>query len=66
MEFNDNIRALREDNDMNQTEISIILNTNQRRISRLENGIIQPTIQDIKIYCKYFKVSADWLLNIKY
>ena len=66
MEFKDNIRALREDNDLTQWDIAKLLNTNQRRISRLENGITEPCIQDIKIYCKIFKVSADWILNIEY
>ena len=64
MEFNENIRALREDNDQTQEQIAKIMKTTQRRISRLETGFTQPTIEDIKKYCQYYHVTADWLLNV--
>lgn len=63
MEFNERIRALREDIDKTQTDIAIIFNTTQRKISRLETGNSQPTIQDIKQYCYYFDKSADYILG---
>lgn len=63
MEFNERIRALREDIDKTQTDIAIIFNTTQRKISRLETGASQPTIQDIKQYCYYFDKSADYILG---
>lgn len=63
MEFKERIRALREDIDKTQTEIAIIFKTTQRKISRLETGESQPTLQDISQYCHYFNKSADYILG---
>ena len=62
--FSERIRALREDRDLNQTDIAEILGTNQRKISRLETGDCEPNIEDIKNYCIYFNISADFLLGL--
>ena len=63
MKFNERIRAMREDTDKTQKEIAIIFNTTQRKISRLETGQSEPTLQDIKQYCYYFDKSADYILG---
>ena len=63
IEFKDRIRALREDNDLTQKQISKIFNTTQRRISYLESGTTQPTLKDIEQYCYYFNLSADYILG---
>lgn len=63
MEFKERIRGLREDIDKTQTEIAIIFNTTQKKISRLETGQTQPTIEEIKQYCYYFNKSADYILG---
>ena len=57
------IKDLREDNDKTQKEIAVIFNTTQRKISRLETGQSEPTLQDIKQYCYYFDNSADYILG---
>ena len=62
--FSERIRALREDRDLSQTDIAEILGTNQRKISRLETGDCEPNIEDIKNYCIYFNISADFLLGL--
>lgn len=63
MKFNERIRAMREDTDKTQKEIAVIFNTTQRKISRLETGQSEPTLQDIKQYCYYFDKSADYILG---
>lgn len=63
MNFNERIRNLREDNDKTQAQLAIIFNTTQRKISRLETGESQPSLQDIKQYCVYFNKSADYILG---
>lgn len=64
MKTNEIIRALREDHDLNQTEMGKILYKSQRAISRMESGEIHIQEEDIKIYCKYFNVSADYILGL--
>ena len=48
---------------LNQTELGKILNMSQKKISRLETGRAQITPDEIEIYCKFFNVSADYLLG---
>lgn len=62
--FGDRIRGLREDKDLNQTQLAGLLNTNQKKISRLETGENEPNLQDIKALCNYFNVSSDYLLGL--
>lgn len=63
MNFNERIRNLREDNDKTQKDIATIFNTTQRKISRLETGESEPSLQDIKQYCLLFNKSADFILG---
>lgn len=63
MPFHKKLRNLREDKDLNQTELGEILKTNQKRISRLETGECEPTLSEIAAICRYFNISADELLE---
>ena len=58
------IRNLREDKDMNQTQLGEAVGMTQRKISYIECGKYEPSIEDIKAFCKFFGVSADYLLDI--
>ena len=62
--FGEKIRNLREDKDMNQTQLGNAIGMTQRKISYIECGKYEPSIDDIKAFCKFFKVSADYLLDI--
>ena len=59
------IKAFREDLDMNQTELRKMVNMTQRKISYIECGKYEPSIEDIKALCNFFNVSADYLLGLK-
>ena len=63
MTFGDKIRLLREEQELNQTELGKAVNMTQRKISYLENGKYEPSLEDIKALCRYFNVSADYLLG---
>lgn len=62
-DFSRIIREEREDRDLNQTQIAIALETNQEKISRLELGKFEPNLQDIEKYCRFFDLSADYILG---
>ena len=64
LSFGDKIRNLREDADLNQTQLGQMLNMTQRKISYIECGKCEPSIDDIIAFCHFFKVSADYLLEI--
>lgn len=64
LSFGERIRNLREDKDMNQTELGKAVHMTQRKVSYIECGKYEPSIEDITAFCQYFKVSADYLLGI--
>ncbi len=64
MTVNEKLRALREDHDLTQEQLAVLLNSNQRRISRIERNDTKITLEEIKEYCCYFKISADYLLDV--
>ena len=62
--FGERVRNLREDRDLNQTQLGEALNMTQRRVSYIECGKYEPSIDDIVAICRFFKVSADYLLGL--
>lgn len=61
--FGEKIRLLREDRGLNQTQLGKAVDMTQRKISYMENDKYEPSMEDIKALCKYFNVSADYLLG---
>ena len=62
--FGEKIRNLREDADLNQTQLGKAVGMTQRKISYIECGKYEPSIDDIVAFCHFFRVSADYLLGI--
>lgn len=61
--FGEKIRLLREELELNQTALGKAVNMTQRKISYIESGTYEPGLDDIKAFCRYFNVSADYLLG---
>lgn len=61
--FGEKIKLLREEQELNQTELGRAVNMTQRKISYLENDRYEPSMADIKVLCRFFNVSADYLLG---
>jgi len=66
VKFNEIIKNLREDKEpkLTQKAVAEALMTSQRKISRLETGETEPSIEDLKRICRFYNVSADYLLNL--
>lgn len=58
------IRDLREDHDKTQQEIANILGTSQTMYARYERGANELPIHHLITLCKYYKVSADYILGL--
>ena len=58
-----NIRNLREDNDLTQTEIANALHISQRAYSHYENGSREIPIPILINLARYYNVSVDYLLG---
>ena len=61
--FIEKIRGLREDNDLTQSQIADILGTSQTMYARYERGANEMPIHHLVTLCKFYNVSADYLLN---
>ena len=60
----DRLRDLREDKDLTQGDIAKLLNTTQQVYSRYEKGINEIPLHHIITLCKFYKVSADYILGL--
>ena len=61
--FIEKLRGLREDNDLTQTQIAEILGTSQTMYARYERGANEMPIHHLVTLCKFYNVSADFLLD---
>ena len=57
------LRDLREDMDMNQTEIAKLLFTSQTVYSRYERGFQTIPVEHLIILADFYKVSVDYILG---
>ena len=64
LSFGEKIKNLREDADLNQTQLGVAVGMTQRKLSYIECGKCEPSIDDIVALCNYFKISADYLIGI--
>ena len=62
--FGEKIRNLREDAELNQTQLGEAIHATQRKISYIERNTYEPSLNDIISLCRFFKVSADYLLGL--
>lgn len=65
LSFGEKVRGLREDMDLNQTQLGEKTGMTQRKISYIECGKCEPSLDDIVALCRYFHVSADFLLGLE-
>lgn len=58
------IRDLREDHDLTQQQIADLLGTSQTMYARYERGANELPIRHLITLCKYYNVSADYILGL--
>lgn len=57
------LRALREDNDLSQTDVAEYLGTSQTMYARYEREANELPLRHFAALCRYYNVSADDLLG---
>ena len=63
MRFN-NLKSIREDNDIRQKDIAKYLNVSQNTYSQYETGVIALTAEVLIKLSKFYNVSVDYLLDL--
>lgn len=64
MDYIQRMRNLREDNDKTQQQIADYLGTSQTMYARYERGANELPIHHLLALCKYYNVSADYILGL--
>ena len=62
MQFNDRLRALRQDRDLTQDALSKALNINRKTLSNYETAYRTPDLYLIIRMAAFFNVSIDYIL----
>ena len=65
MDVIQNIRKIRTERGLSQIEIANLLNTTQQQYSKYENGQNEIPVRHIITLCRFYDVSADWMLGLK-
>ncbi len=63
--INEKLKQLRKEKGVSQKEISSAIGITLSAYSNYEQGIREPSIDIIIKLCKYFKVSADYLIGLE-
>ena len=58
------LRELREKRGLKQSDVAQILETTQQVYSRYENGVNALPIHYLITLCKYYRISADYMLGL--
>lgn len=64
MDYRTRLRALREDGDYTQAEIGRLLNKSQQGYNHIEAGRAELKIEDLAILCRFYHVSADYIIGL--
>ncbi|MBQ7386983.1 MAG: helix-turn-helix transcriptional regulator [Clostridia bacterium] len=65
MKFHEKIRAAREDMDLSQSEVAAKIPMNQSNYSKIERGIQEPSIDQLRKICQILHVDPRYLLDVK-
>ena len=63
--YGNKIKELRTEKGLTQSELAIKLQTSQRNISKYELELLDLNTELIIKICKFFEVSADYLLGLE-
>ncbi|MBQ9263515.1 MAG: helix-turn-helix transcriptional regulator [Clostridia bacterium] len=64
MNYRQRLRNVREDRDLSQAEVGKVLQKSQQGYSHIENGRAELKIDDLILLCKFYHLSADYLIGL--
>ncbi len=65
MTYMDIFRDLRQERGLSQSQIAQLLKTSQQYYGKYENGQRPLPVEHLITLCKFYNVSADWILGLK-
>ena len=64
MGVSERLRKLRTDKRLTQAQLADILNTTQQQYCKYEHGLQEIPVRHIITLCRFYEVSADWVLGL--
>ena len=65
MDIIHNMRQIRKERGLSQAAVAELLDTTQQQYSKYENGTHEIPVRHVISLCKFYGISADWLLGLK-
>jgi len=64
MDYRTRIKNIREDRDLTQSQIGKLINKSQQGYNHIEMGRAELKIEDLAILCKFYNISADYMIGL--
>ena len=64
MDYRTRLRDVREDRDLTQAEVGAIINKSQQGYNHIEAGRAELKIDDLVKLCRYYDLSADYMIGL--
>lgn len=64
MNYRERLRSIREDRDLTQADVGKVLNKSQQGYNHIEAGRAELKIDDLILLCRFYNLSADYLIGI--
>lgn len=62
--YNEILKELREDRDLKQSDVALMLNTERSYYGKYERGLRPLPIEHLKKLCLFYGVSTDYILGL--
>ena len=64
MNYRERIKNVREDHDLTQAQVGKLLDKSQQGYNHIERGRAELKIDDLIRLCKFYDLSADYLIGL--
>lgn len=58
------LKELRKEKGLTQRQLAALMNKSETGLASWEQGLSEPNVNDLRLLCKIFEVSADYLLGL--
>lgn len=58
------IKELRKEKGITQKQLAELVSKSETGVASWEQGLSEPNVNDLRLLCKIFEVSADYLLGL--
>ena len=64
MDYRERLRNIREDRDLTQAQVGQVIHKSQQGYNHIEAGRAELKIEDLITLCKFYNLSADYLIGL--